>query len=187
MSLPDYYVRATELLGQVCQEYRNASGGDRAWLVGGASIVILTGGAFHSGDFDLVVAHEDLFKEILFKHGFQNERGQGRAGSMLHVGYMHPNHPDLGWQLVSGPLFDGKSDESKGIAIKLQEGGELSLPAYEDLIADRLGQFAAQGGKSHFELVEQARMIFRLAKEIDQDYLKRRVAEEGGDPELLFG
>jgi hypothetical protein len=111
---------------------------------------------------------------------------EGRAGSMLHVGYMHPDHPDLGWQLVSGPLFDGKSDESKAIAIKLHEGGELNLPAYEDLIADRLGQFAAQGGKSHFELVNQARMIFKLANEIDQYYLKRRVAEEGADPDLLI-
>ncbi len=105
---------------------------------------------------------------------------------MLHVGYMHPDHPDLGWQLVTGPLFDGRSDMSKRIAIELKPDSELTLPAWEDLIADRLGQFAAQDGKSHHELVDQARLLFRLAGELDQDYLKRRVAEDGGDLNLLY-
>jgi len=100
---------------------------------------------------------------------------------------MHPDHPDLGWQLVTGPLFDGRSDESKGIGIELKAGGELTLPAWEDLIADRLSQFAAQDGKSHHELVDQARVLFQLAGGLDEDYLKRRVAEDGGDLSLLFG
>lgn len=104
----------------------------------------------HSGDFNLVVAHEDLFKEILIKQSFQNERGQG-------------------------------------IAIKHQEVRRPDFAGLRGLIADQLGKFAAQGGKSHFELVEQARMIFRLAKEVDQDYLTRRGAEEGVDPDLLIG
>ncbi len=129
MPLPPNYVQAVELLGQVCLEDRRACGGDRAWLVGGASVVILTDGAFHSGDFDLVASNEAVFREILLKHGFQDEKGQGRAGSVLHVGWMHPNHPDLGWQLVTGPLFDGRSDKSRGIAIKLKPDSELTLPA----------------------------------------------------------
>lgn len=83
MPLPDYYIRAVELLGQVCEDYRRASGGDRAWLVGDASVVILTDGEFHSGDFELVVADEALFREILLKHGFQDERGKNK----LHVGF----------------------------------------------------------------------------------------------------
>lgn len=187
MPLPENYLRAMDLLGQVCLEYRNASGGDNAWLVGGASVVILTDGAFHSGDFDLVATDAVLFRNILLKHGFQDERGQGRGGNVLHVGWMHPDHPDLGWQLVPGPLFDGRSDTSRRIAIKLRPGSELILPAAEDLIADRLGQFAAQDGKSHYELVAQARLLFRLAKGLDQDYLSRRVAEDGGDLALLLG
>ena len=104
---------------------------------------------------------------------------------MLRVGWMHPDHPDLGWQLVTGPLFDGKSDTSKNIAINFKAGSELTLPAREDLIADRRGQFAAQGGKSHFELLDQARLIYRLAQDIDEDYPRRRVAEDGGDLTLL--
>ncbi len=183
MSLPDYYIRALDRLGQVCEAYRQASGGDHAWLVGGASVVILTDGKFQSGDFDLVVENEDLFRDILLKHGFRDERGQGK----LHMGYMHPDHPDLGWQLVTGPLFDGRSDTSKKISIELREGSGLTLPAYEDLIADRLGQFAAHGGKAHVELVEQARMIFKLAQEIDMDYLKLRVAQDGGELSLITG
>jgi hypothetical protein len=187
MPLLPNYVEAMELLGQVCLAYRQTCGGDRAWLVGGASVVILTDGAFHSGDFDLVASNEAVFREILLKHGFQDEKGQGRAESMLHVGWMHPDHPDLGWQLVTGPLFDGRSDKSRGIAIELKPDSELTLPAWEDLIADRLSQFSAQDGKSHHELVEQARLLFQLASEIDHDYLKRRVTEDGGDLSLLFG
>jgi hypothetical protein len=137
--------------------------------------------------FDLVASNEAVLSEILLKHGFQDEKGQGRAGSVLHVGWMHPDHPDLGWQLVTGPLFDGRSDKSRGIAIELKPDSELTLPAWEDLIADRLSQFAAQDGKSHHELVEQARLLFRLASEIDHDYLKHRVTEDGGDLSLLFG
>jgi hypothetical protein len=72
---------------------------------------------------------------------------------------MQPDHPDLGWQLVTGPLFDGRSNKSRGIAIKLKPDSELTLPGWEDLIADRLSQFAAQDGKSHRELVEQARLL----------------------------
>jgi hypothetical protein len=72
MSLPPNYVKAMEILGQVCLQYRQACGGDRAWLVGGASVVILTDGAFHSGDFDLVASNEAVFREILLKHGFQD-------------------------------------------------------------------------------------------------------------------
>lgn len=182
MPLPDYYIRAMNLLGQVCEEYRRASGGDRAWLVGGASIVILTAGEFHSGDFDLVVSNENLFREILLRHGFVDEKGKGK----LHVGFMHPSHPNLGWQMVTGPLFDNKSDKERGVAISFRAGSVLTIPATEDLIADRLGQYAAHtGGNAHFELVEQARAIFKLASGIDQVYLARRVAEEGGDLNLL--
>ena len=111
-TLPENYLHAMDLLGKVCLEYRNASGGDNAWLVGGASVVILMDSAFHSGDFDLVAADEVLFRKILLEHDFQDERGQGRSGTVLHIGWMHPDHPDLGWQLVTGPLFDRRSDTS---------------------------------------------------------------------------
>jgi hypothetical protein len=96
-----------EQLGKVC-------GGDRTWLVGGASVVILTDGAFHLSDFDLVASNETVFREVLHKNAFQDEKGQGPAGSTLHDGWMHLNHPDLGWQLVIGHLFDGRPDKLSG-------------------------------------------------------------------------
>jgi hypothetical protein len=179
--MDENYIKALELLGEVCYKYGRASGGDTAWLVGGASVVVITDGEFHSGDFDLVVANQQLFEAILREHGFQEERGQG----MLQIGFMHTDHPDLGWQLVTGPLFGGKTDTSRRIAYHLKEGSEITLPPYEDIIADRLAQFAAQDGKSHFELVKQARMIFRLAKTIDRSYLEKRILAEGGDLLLL--
>jgi len=179
--MDENYLKAVELLGEVCYKYTQASGGDTAWLVGGASVVIITDGQFHSGDFDLVVGNQALFETILRAHGFQEERCPG----MLHIGFMHPGYPDLGWQLVTGPLFGGKTDTSRRVAFHLKEGSEITLPPYEDIIADRLAQFAAQDGKSHFELVKQARMIFSLAKTIDPSYLAARIRAEGGDPSLL--
>ena len=65
-----------------------------------------TGGAFHSADFDLIVAAEERFHEILLQYGFCPE---DRAGK-LKVGYYHPDYPQFGWQLVTGPMFDGRAD-----------------------------------------------------------------------------
>jgi hypothetical protein len=92
MPMDDRYLRAIELLGTVCEAYRRASGGDMAWLVGGASVVIMTDGQFQSGDFDLVLSDDQLFKKILFQYGFNEESGPNR----FHFGFQHPKHPDFG-------------------------------------------------------------------------------------------
>ena len=69
MPVPPNYVKAVEQLGEVC-------GGDRTQLVCGASVVILTDGAFHLSDFDLVASNETVFREILHKNAFQDEKGR---------------------------------------------------------------------------------------------------------------
>jgi hypothetical protein len=52
------------------------------------------------------------------------------------------------------------------------------------MIADRLGQYAASNQRD-LEMLEQARLLSKLAGDIDNAYLIRRVLEEAGDPALL--
>lgn len=66
----------------------------------------------------------------------------------------------------------------------MRGGHELLLPSFEDMIADRLAQHAVASPTDDSRL-RQARMILMMAKDIDVHYLKRRVAEEDGDVNLL--
>ena len=58
------------------------------------------------------------------------------------------------------------------------------MPSFEDMIADRLGQHAVDRSPDS-PLLQQARLLFRLAVALDLEYLERRVAEEGGSFEML--
>ncbi len=151
-------------------------------LVGGAAVVILTAGTFFSGDFDFVHSDDQALSRALLDRGFVEERRPG----MLRVGWYHPGHPGFGFQQVSGPLFDGRSDPARHLTLGLPGGGEVRLPAVEDLIADRLGQQAVASPTDRSRL-DQARVMLALAEGVDPVYLRRRVLEESGDPELLGG
>jgi len=126
-----------------------------------------------------VVAAEDCFREILLTHGFKPEDRQGK----LHIGYFHPGHPQFGWQLVTGPLFDGLADQARVVQIEFQPDSAVILPAVEDMIADRLGQYEAN--RRDPSRLHQAKLLFQVAKTIDMDYLRRRIAQESGDVSLL--
>lgn len=99
-------------------------------------------------------------------------------------GWYHPDFPAYGVEQVTGPLFDGLADQSRLLRLTVREGAAITLPAIEDLIADRLGQQAVAGA-SDTAMLEQARLMFTLAKELDCTYLARRIVEEGGDPSLI--
>jgi len=62
--------------------------------------------------------------------------------------YLHPDVPRIGFLLVSGALFDGNTDRARLLPVSLGLGAEVTLPPIEDMIADRLGQFAASKGLS---------------------------------------
>ena len=62
--------------------------------------------------------------------------------------------------------------------------GRVTLPAIEDLIADRLGQHAVASPTDTTRL-EQAQALFSQADGSDEAYLVRRIIEDGGDPALL--
>ena len=173
------FVEALRRLAKVFDAYE-AKAGARPVLAGGAAASIYTGGMITSGDFDVIAAADEVFDVVMADHGFRRE---DRAGHLL-VGYYHPNVPTIGVQLVSGRLFEGRTDPQRITLLPIENGGTIALAPIEDMIADRLGQFAASGDRDE-EMLEQARLLFKLAGDIDREYLIKRVLEETGDPARL--
>jgi hypothetical protein len=181
LPFPEGFLPALEALGQACEHYRKMTGME-AVLVGGAATSIYTSGHFLSGDFDLVASDYAAFDAAMQQTGFRSE---DRAG-YLRVGYYHPVHPTYGFQQVSGSLFDGRADRTMMLRIQLSDENRSAvvLPAVEDMIADRLAQYAVASPSDDSRL-RQARLLLQLAKSVDMNYLRRRIADEGGDPALL--
>lgn len=174
------FLAALSVLARAFQTYAERTGAD-AILVGGASVIILTGGQFFSGDFDFLAADDSQMAECLADNGFVRE---DRAG-FLHAGWYHPEHPLFGFQQVSGSLFDGRTERSRMLRVSLRDGGAVVLPPVEDMVADRLGQHAMASATDTSRL-DQAMIMLAAASEIDRTYLLRRVAEEGGDIDPLL-
>jgi hypothetical protein len=89
-------------------------------------------------------------------------------------------------ELVTGPLFEGRTDPDRLQLVVVDEasGARAIFPPPEDMIANRLAQYASDP-KGHDDMLEQAHLLASLAENLDMAYLKRRVAEEGADPGLV--
>lgn len=70
---------------------------------------------------------------------------------------------------MSGPLFDGAVTADR---LLLLNG--IRVIGVEDIIADRMGQYAS----NEPDMLEQAILLLKLAKNVDQEYLDRRIEEE---------
>jgi hypothetical protein len=171
------FIAGLRRLARVFETYA-ARTGHRPLLVGGAAASLYSGGAIVSGDFDVIAPFDEVFDEAMRTEGFAKE---DRAGRLL-VGWYHPELPAIGVQLVTGPPFEGRMDARRVVLVGPDEWHGVPVPPVEDMIADRLGQYAADGSPS---MLEQARLLAELAEDVDDDYLRRRVAEEGGDIALL--
>jgi hypothetical protein len=90
-------------------------------------------------------------------------------------GWVHPELK-LGFEVVAEVPMDGNVDAAH---IRLVEPiGETALfrvISVEDLIADRMGQYASGTAPDRRE---QARLLFALNPSADRDYLDRRIREE---------
>lgn len=171
------YTAALALVATAFDAYTR-DGLPRPVLVGGAAVEYYTGGGVVSGDIDIVEADQARLEGELVRVGFVREH---RPGHVLR-GLYHPKL-QIGVEIVSGALFDGRTDRSRLGLVPIGEGG-VPLPPVEDMIADRLGQYEASLRRDG-EMLEQARLMFALADEIDDDYLRRRVAQESGDESLV--
>ncbi len=178
MALPEGFLDLLSKLSRVCARYEELT--ERpAVIVGGAAAAIYTAGDISTGDIDVIAGNDTAFAAALQEEGFVTERRQGK----LLGGYYHPDLPAYGVEQVSGPLFDGRADPQRNLKITVRGHGTFVLPSAEDMIADRLAQHSVCAGSD--EMLRQARMIYRLADEIDEAYLRKRVLEEGGDVALL--
>lgn len=172
MAFRQEYIETLKLLGKAFHTLEK-QGYPRPVIVGGAAVEYYTGGEIVSGDFDIIYQHLDAFKEAVESQGFTTE---DRFGHLLHGFY----HKELltGIELVSGSLFDGKTDSTRMeiVAVDRAEDAVVSFPPIEDLIADRMGQYEADTGRP--EMLEQARILYQLAENIDLEYLEKRLKEE---------
>lgn len=137
-------------------------------IVGGAAVEFYTLGKIASGDFDIWTAGEIAFTREITKLGFRRE---DRAG-WFSRGFYHPDY-DMGIELVSGSFFHGQADAQRILIVDVV-GGHIRFPIVEDLIADRMGQFAANQAGS-CDMRAQAVLLYRLASEIDRSYLDDRI------------
>jgi hypothetical protein len=171
------YVETLRLLAQAFTLYE-AQGYRRPIVVGGSAVEYYTHGEVESGDFDLVEADERALGDALEAVGFRRE---DRPERLLRGFY----HPELltAVEIVSGALFDGRTDRSR-LGVLPLDGSFVLFPPVEDLIADRLAQYEASG-RQDTEMLEQARFLLELAEQLDNEYLIRRVKDEGGDLQLL--
>jgi hypothetical protein len=181
MGMPDTYLALLDVLADAFERYEVATGHCPV-LVGGGAVAVQTQGTFMSGDLDLYAPNDAALETALLDSGFVREDRRGR----LAGGFYHPEFTEYGVEAISGQLFDGRADRTRLIRVLFHDAKGIVIPSFEDMIADRLGQYAASSRRDHSRLA-QARLLFRLAEDLDLSYLRARVADESGDFDLLEG
>lgn len=139
-------------------------------LVGGGAVELYSNSAITTGDFDIVTARQDDFERLLRAHGFIRPSGPGMATR----GWIHPDLM-LGFEVVSSTLLDGLAERDRVRLISVGDAGVIEVIAVEDMIADRMGQYASGTAA---EMLEQARRLFRLYADVDRAYMDRRIRDE---------
>ena len=143
-------------------------------LVGGAAVEIYSNSAINTGDFDIVTGAQEAFEEILQHHGFVRPSGPGKATR----GWIHPEL-QLGFEVVSSTLLDGMAERERVQLISLGADGSVTIISIEDMIADRMGQYASGSAR---EMFEQAKTLFDLYPNADLGYMDERIRfETAGD------
>lgn len=179
MAIPADQLAVMEMLGRAFVDYEKQTGA-RAILVGGAAVSIFTDGAYLSGDFDIVAAADTALDRSLTKAGFVRED----RPRYLKGGWYSPSYPAYGVEAVSGAYFDGRADVARLKLVSIGPDSTLTVAPVEDMIADRLGQFAA--APHDRGPLRQAKLLYRLSDALDLDYLTKRVRDEQGDMQGLM-
>lgn len=151
-------------------EAMKARGFDAPILVGGAAVEIYSLSAISTGDFDISTGRQTEFEEELLRQGFVRPSGPGVATR----GWIHPDL-QLGFEVVSGSLLDGMADRERVRLLDLVGDGTASIISLEDMIADRMGQYASGTAR---EMLQQAKTMFTLYPDADLDYMEQRIRYE---------
>jgi hypothetical protein len=148
-----------------------ARGLARPVLVGGAAAEYYSGSALATGDFDVTTPSQEVLEEELQRLGFVRPSG---AGKSLR-GWVHPELA-LGFETVARVPMDGSVDAAHIMLIEhFSDDGSFAIIAVEDLIADRMGQYASGTARDR---LDQARALLELNPDVDRVYLERRIREE---------
>jgi hypothetical protein len=151
--MPTYrpaFEAALRLFAQVSEAMLAAG---RESPVGGAAVEIYSLGTLNTGDFDIVTGAQPAFEAILQDHGFIRPAGPNRATR----GWIHPDL-QLGFEVVSSTLLDGQADRHRVRPIRVGDSGTIHVIAIEDMVADRMGQYASGTAR---EMLQQARTLSR--------------------------
>lgn len=160
---------ALRLFARVSEALRR-QGLEAPVLVGGAAAELYSGSAIMTGDFDVVGGSQRAFEEALVAEGFAPPVGPGHT----FTGMVHPKL-GFGFELVSSVLLGGAAERERVRLFELGQDGRIAVIAVEDMIADRMGQFASGSAP---EMFGQAHILFTLSADLDLDYLDRRIREE---------
>jgi hypothetical protein len=139
-------------------------------LVGRAAAELYSGSDISTGDFDIVTARDDVFFEVLRNHGFVEPSNPGHT----FPGWYHPALM-MGFEVVGSSLLDGHVDRERIQLFSFDEELQIAVIPPEDLIADRMGQFASGTAP---EMGQQAKTLFALCKDLDLHYMDMRIREE---------
>ncbi|WP_448663512.1 hypothetical protein ACG3SL_02240 [Sphingomonas sp. CJ20] len=67
------------------------------------------------------------------------------------------------------------ADRDRVVLVELGADGIAAMVSVEDMIADRMGQYASGTAP---EMLDQARALYRLYPDADRDYMDRRIRHE---------
>ncbi len=147
-----------------------AQGGEAPILVGGAAVELFSNSLVTTGDFDVCTGRQEAFEEALIALGFVRPSGPGVATR----GWVHPDLA-LGFEVVASTLLDGLAERDRIVLIDVGIDGIAAVISVEDMIADRMGQYASGSAP---EMLGQAWRLLALHSDADRAYLDRRVKEE---------
>lgn len=140
-------------------------------LVGGGAVEFYTGSAIMTGDIDVTTPVQPELEEELQKLGFVRPSGPGKSTR----GWIHPDI-GLGFEVVGSSPMGGSVPATRLAMIRaIPNEPELVVLSVEDMIADRMGQYASGTAR---EMIDQARSLFNLKFALDIDYLDGRIREE---------
>ncbi len=164
------FLDALRLFAQVSEALAR-QGFPRPVLVGGAAAEYYSASALATGDFDVCSPVQPELEGEMQRHGFVRPSGAGK----LTRGWIHPEL-QLGFEVVARVPMDGSVDQDHILLVDgLAPNAAFAIISVEDLIADRLGQYASGSAR---EMLGQARQLFELHPDADRDYLEKRIRQE---------
>jgi hypothetical protein len=176
MSKPPEYPWREEFLAALrllarASEALSERGLPRPVLVGGGAVEFYTGSALMTGDIDVTTPVQPELEEELRRLGFVRPSG---AGVSLR-GWIHPAI-GLGFEIVgSSPMGGGIDPARLRLVAPVAETARFQIISVEDLIADRMGQYASGSAP---DMLGQAQALLRLSPGLDRAYLDARIRQE---------